>query len=69
MVWSILDKLDLSDVADIEAVRRRTEEAFPALPSRDLWDVHGWVVALEAQTSLKDLAYASHPPSAASELE
>jgi hypothetical protein len=69
MVWSILGKLDLSDVADIDAVRRCTEQAFPALSSRDVWNAHAWVVALEPQISLKDLAYASHPPSAAYELE
>jgi hypothetical protein len=36
VVWAILGNLELSDVPDIDAVRQRTEKAFPLISSRDL---------------------------------
>jgi nucleoside phosphorylase len=69
MVWSILEHVDLSDAADIDEVRRRTQQAFAAVPSRSLWNVHEWVVALDPRARLRDLSVAFHPPKAASDVK
>jgi hypothetical protein len=68
VVWSILGNVELSDVPDIDAVRQRTEKAFPLISSRDVWNAHAWAVAVEP-VRLKDLPFKSHPPGAAYELE
>jgi hypothetical protein len=69
LVWSILSKLDLSEAANIDEVRHRTEQEFPGLASRDVWSPYAWAVALKADISIEDLVFASHPPSEQYELE